>query len=677
MIRRDDNAPRPRGTSVLRPRRVHTRAAPRRGTPAPRVRRIFALLLLALAGSAGALTPPAAARSPAWAAPLTVDGPSQDIIGLSGTSVARDGTGGVVYLKKVDGVQHVFVARLIGGVFQPPEQLDASFSAPSSQPVIAAGNGGLLVVAFINGGSLYAVDRTSAQSAYDPPLDLFDGASNPSIQMTLLGKTYLAFTAIDGSGHDVRAAYYYHDKWALEPTPLNAVAADDAGTGSGRPAVAAAGDGVAIVAWGERGHIYSRRVWATSPSVVYEQADVPSLGGQMEVSADQPAVATGGDSSYAAVTFREVVTNGTVNQDRVLVNRLHGSVYDGVDDADGLSTPGSDGADQPQDAAAEYGSGFVLSAREDSNQLWTTVLGSNESPGATFQVDSLPNSAPPDGTSGMDGLFTGLITWQQNPLFGMPEIRARYYDGSMLQPEVVVSSPNSGPTDAAQGLATAGDLNGDGMIAWVQGTGASNRIVAAQLYAPPGAIAVQSAFQYVRTSQPTLVWSAAREPWGPLPYMVTLDGTPLASTTATSLAPGPLSQGPHTWRVTGTNPAGLSTAARTATVFVDTIPPSANLTLTGKLQVGSVVHVYVSYTDSPPPVAPADASGVVSVIVNWGDGTSYPITHGKFHVYPRAGRYRLTVTVTDRAGNVTTLTDQVRILPKPSPPTQSTTNAPF
>ena len=39
--------------------------------------------------------------------------------------------------------------------------------------------------------------------------------------------------------------------------------------------------------------MYTRRVWAASPSVVFEQADVPSLGGGSEVSADHPAVAVG------------------------------------------------------------------------------------------------------------------------------------------------------------------------------------------------------------------------------------------------------------------------------------------------------------------------------------------------------------------------------------------------
>lgn len=628
---------------------------------------LAAPLLLALAGSASAPAT-AGAQVPEWGPPLIIDGPSSDITALSGIAIAHDGTGGVVYLKNVNGVAHVFVSRLVGGVFQGPEQVDGSLSGPSSQPVIGAGNGGLLLVAFINGGALYVVDRASAQAPYGAPQDLSDGASNPAIQTTYLSKAYLAFTVADGDGHDVRAAFYDNGSWGVEPTPLNAIAADDAGTGLARPAVAAAGDGVGIVAWGEGGHIYSRRVWGTSPSVVYEQADIASLSGWSEISADQPAVATGGDSSYADVTFQETFANSTASQDRVLVNRLHGSVYDGAVGADGLSTPGSDGADQPQDSAGDYGIGFSLTERENSNQLWATVFGQNGTPGVAFQADSQQNSAPPYATSAIDGLFTGLIAWQETPPLGTPEIRIRYYNGSTLQPEVVISSPSQGPTDAADGLVTGGDIGGDAALAWVQGTGSSRQIVADLLYQGPGAIATASGFQYARTTRPALVWSVSNEAWGPVQYVLTLDGVEAVQSAATSFVPPvPLSQGPHTWQVTATNPAGLTTSTRTATVFVDTVPPTVTVSLTGKLRAGSVVHAYVAYTDAPAPLLPADASGIASVTIKWGDGTSYSITHGKFHVYKRAGRYLLSAIVTDQAGNTTTITRLVKIVPKPKP----------
>jgi hypothetical protein len=223
------------------------------------------------------------------------------------------------------GVKHVFVSRLTGGVFTPAEQVDASLSGASSQPVIAAGDGGLLLVAFVNSGQLYVVTRTSVSAPFSAPQPLAAGASEPSIAVSIHGKGYLAFTVIGSGGHNVRVAYYNAGQWSLVDAPLDAVPASDAGAGGGRPRVAASGDGVAIVVWGEAGHVYSRRVWATSPSVVFEQADVPSVAGFNEVSADSPSVGTGDDDSFAQVVFHEVVTNGTFQRSRVLMRRLRGS----------------------------------------------------------------------------------------------------------------------------------------------------------------------------------------------------------------------------------------------------------------------------------------------------------------------------------------------------------------
>jgi hypothetical protein len=624
-----------------------------------------ALALVAALASLIAL-PGGAWAQPTPAPPVVVDGPSADITTLSGLSVARDGTGGLVYLKSVLGVPHVFVLRLLGGTFQAPEQLDAALPGASSQPVIAAGYGGLLLTAFINGGRLYVVDRLNAFSSYGPPLDLFDGAANPSLQATPFGKAYLAFTAAGAGGGDVRTAFYYRGRWALESAPLDAVAADDAGSGTGRPRVAAAGDGVAIVVWGEAGHIFSRRVWGTSPSIVDEQADVPSLSGWGEISADQPSVAAGGDSSYAPVVFDEHLSNGSQQQSRVLMRRLRGSEYENVAQPDGLTTPAMGGADQPQVVMGEYGRGFATSARDDSNALFAEALGNNGIAGGLGRVDSLQNTTPPDGVPAMAGLFSALIAWQQNPgSAGIPEIRIRYAtDGLTLGPELLVSSPTLGATDAASGLSAAGDGAGEAAAAWVQGTGSTTRIVVAQLYQSPGSFAATAAFQYVRSAEPVLTWSRAHAHWGPLRYSMTIDGVPLAQTTATSLrVPSRLRDGVHTWQVTAVNPAGRASRTRVARIWVDTVAPAVHLKLTGSRRSGSLLHVYVTYTDAPPPELPANASGIADVVVKWGDRSSNRIRHGKFHAYKRAGRYKLSVIVVDRAGNTTTLLRTVKIAP--------------
>jgi PKD domain len=596
-----------------------------------------------------------AGSGPAFTGADVIDGPSSKIVSLGGLSIARDGTGGLAYLKdNASGVAHVFVSALSAGAFEAPEQIDARLSGASSQPVIAAGIGGVLLIAFVNQDRVYVVQRGSSTAAYSNPHLVFQGAINPSLEMTNFGKAYLAFTAQrPGGGDNVRTAFYYLGKWRLEHAPLNAIPNDDAGTGNGAPKVAASGDGVAIVAWGEIGHVYTRRVWGTAPSVVDEQADVPSLSGSKEILAQSPAVASGGDSAFADVVFQEILADG---QSRVLVRRLQGSQYNR---SYRLNPTGVARADQPGVAVGEYGSGIATAAAEGTNQLFAERLGTHGQPGGLESIDSLTNAAVPDAVPAIAKLSEPLIVWQQDQgALGVPEIRLRLTDDTGgLGPPQAISSPFDGPSEAASGLAVGADLPGDVAAAWVQGTGSSTRIMAAKLALPPGEFDALSRAGYVRTVHPTLAWSTASELWGTVSYAVQLDGQTVGHTSDTSLTvAGSLSQGPHVWDVAATNPAGLTRSAQAAMVFVDTVPPSVSVTLSGAARVGAHDHISVEAADPAPGLPASDASGVAQITVDWGDGTTVQIKHGKFHIYRKPGHYVITVTVADRAGNITTVT---------------------
>ena len=506
---------------------------------------------------------------------------------------------------------------------------------------------------------------------------LASGASNPAIAITNLSKAYLAFTANDGSGHDVRGAYYYQGNWEVEPGSFNVTPADDAGTGTGRPAVAAAGDGVGIVVWGEGGHIYTRRVWGvppsgTGPSIAYEQADIPSLGGWNEVSASDPVIGSGGDSSYVSVAFNEVFANGSQQQSRVLMRRLRGGIYDILAQPDGLSTPGVEGADDPRLAAGEYGEGFVTSSREASNELVEMRLGNNGAPGGISQLDSLPNTAAPFAAPAPAGLHSDLIAWQESPPADSPQIRARFFDGTSFGPEQVLSSPAMGPTDAADGLLTDGDGAADAVAVWVQGSAGSRAIVAAQLYQPPGSFGALKRSRYARSVEPTLTWSASRELWGPLRYVVTVDGIQVGQTTrnlaraAHPAAPGTADPGTPHMAGDGDQPGGRGAqrqhrhgvrrhdraqrprqADREADAGLPDPHPDPRLgrrrNPSGRGFRDQVGPGAVGRRRSPP----ASSAG------------------SKFHVYRKVGRYRVTVIVIDRAGNTTTVVENIRIKEPP------------
>jgi hypothetical protein len=633
--------------------------------------RLLALGLLAGLVAAGGAT--AATRRTPTLSPtnVVVDGPSADITSLNGLSVARDGAGALVYVRNVGGVSHVFVSRLLGGSFQPPQQVDAGLSAASSQPVIAAGQGGLLLVSFVNQGNVYVAQATGTQSPIAAPALLFAGALNPSLSLSPSGKAYLAFTAVGAANDQVRTAFYSSGQWSLEPDPLNADPSAAAGMGGGRPSVVCAGDGVGIVAWGESGHIYTRRVVGTSPSVAVLQADPVAVDGWQVISTSGPAISSGGDSSYASVTFQAELANGAARQSRVLMNHLHAGQYDGIFEADGLQTGGPEGADQPQTAVTEFGAGWVTSETDQSHQLFAAVLGTNAGAQGTERIDSSSNASAPDAVAATAGVTSTLIAWQQTPgISGPAEIRVRYApDGSDLGPEQVVSSPAFGATNADSGLAAGGDVAGDGAIAWIQGAGADTRVVTGQLYQTPGNFVPAFTFRYATSATPVLAWSASAESWGAPRYAVEFDGVPIDQTYGTAIrTPAPVADGRHTWAVTAANQAGLTTAARLATVFVDTVHPHVTVRLTGRRTVGLRQTIAVTRSDPPPPGAPASAaSGLASTVLRWGDGTRVQIGHTARHTFKRARAYTVTVTVTDRAGNRTVITRKLTIKRKPKP----------
>jgi hypothetical protein len=619
------------------------------------------LALLVLAGTARAQPTPVMEPS------STIAGPSAAIQGLSGLAVSRDGSGGLAYLASVGGVNHVFVSPLSGGAFGAPVEIDSGLPGASSQPVIAAGDGGLLIIAFINGGQLFVVSRPSAAAALSAPQGLASGALNPSLAISIHSEGYLAFTTPDGAGYDVRDFYYYQGQWQEESGALNATPADDAGIGTGAPQVAAAGDSEAIVVWGENGHVFARRVWYAMISPEFEQADPQSMDGYNEDAAQAPVIGVGDNSSYTDVAFDETFTNGSQSFSRVLVNRLVASTFQGAVVADGQPFTGSPGATEAGISMMQYGNGFVTSELGGSNQVWATILGQNGAPGTAAEIDSLPNATPPDPTSAIAGDYSGLIAWQHDPgLLGSPEIRARFYANSAFGPELVASNPALGPTEAAEGLLAAGDHGGDVAIAFVQGTGSSTTIQVAPLIYPPGSFGVNSAPHYRKSATPALTWSAPRELWGPTTYVVAVDGVAAGSSSTTSFTPTtPLSQGPHTFVVTAENEHGLTSLASPGHFFVDSIPPTGTFTLSGSDRPGALLHLRVNYADVPAGVPPADTSGVATVLVNWGDRASNRIrVHTATHRYKRTGRYKLTITITDRAGNRTVLTRELRITAK-------------
>jgi len=584
----------------------------------------------------------------------TIDAP---VTSLGDLDVARDGTGAVVYLKSVGGADHVFVSRLQDGAWQPPEQLDAGLAA-SSQPVVAAGDGGELAIAFISGGSLFTTVKPAANQPYSALQLVASPALNPSIDLSINDVAYVSFTnPAGGGGGDVDIARKERKAtaFAIVPSALDIAATNGAGVGSGRSRVAVAADGVALVVWGEAGQVFARRVFEQMVSVAPQPAMIPAGGPYPAVAADLPDVDVQDDSSFAWVTFRESFADGSGNRFRAVARRLVGSQFDPGAIVDGLGGfPSADTVGPPRVAINGRGEGYIATA----------------STGASFGAvikDRVLNPAVPVGTgppgaalpvAAADDNGDGLIAWQSSDL----TIHARQYTNrrasrvvQLPQGETPVSSA---PTDAADGLEAAADRAGDVAIAFVQGPAGARSLAVASFDRAPGAFRLSSGSSFRNVGRTPLKWTAAFELWGGLTYTVEVDGQVAGTTTATALALPTLPAGVHRWRVIATDRRGQVTATPLRLLRQDPAPPRATVRVTGARRRGQAIRVAVRASD--PGRARRTASGVGRVVISWGDGSRTVARRGT-HRYRRGGRRTIRVTAFDRAGNSVVLRRSVRI----------------
>ena len=125
--------------------------------------------------------------------------------------MAADGTGGLVYRKRVEGRAHIFAAQYAGGKWGAPQRVDTGEAFESSFPAIAAGEGGRLVVVWANHYSsttdgLFSAALEPGSTGFQPPVpvDLDIGQATgtyPSVAMNLSGQALVAYrviTAVSG-----------------------------------------------------------------------------------------------------------------------------------------------------------------------------------------------------------------------------------------------------------------------------------------------------------------------------------------------------------------------------------------------------------------------------------------------------------------------------------------------
>ncbi len=655
------------------------------GAVRPPARALTAVVLAAAAFSLAS-----AARAGAVILPAkTIDGPSEDIVGFGGAAMAEDGTGGLVYLKRVGGVPHVYVSRFAAGRWQAPMRVDTEQQFGASWPRIGAAEGGELIVVWATpfatehghpvyellGSELAPGSSTFGRPAIvDPDIQEATGTS-PDLAVTSTGQADVVYRVANFSAtvpllrpsdvvESVRVASFNGERWSSlgsvnrepglsmrPPTEANA------------PQIALGPTGSGVVVWQEPeasgvGRIWARRLFGSSLDYVMPVSATSYNGVPINNDADAPAVAIS-KLGQAEVAYRQPYAGGSpLPGARIFLNTLpdgeseSGQQFLGALQADpsigggklaSVGRPSID-VDERRETRLLYDANGQPRVVErtgkgvlSSSTLGTPFTGSLLGPAPELASAAVVN--PEDG---------GVSAWPSTDAQGRPGVGVRedFPDGAVQT--ALLSGGAGGPIGE---IAVGRSGLGDGLVAFQQGPIGNAAIVGAQVTAPPAPFAVTLPKTWIRPAQLRVVWAAAESANGPLTYQPVLDGRAMGSaTTGLSYAfpTHSVSTGTHDVQLIARDIYGQEILTAESSVKVDGAPPRVRITKRGRT-------VVVRVSDR--------GSGLVSssVRVSFGDGAFSNKHRNAAHRYGRGGVFTVHVTARDRAGNRVAVHRRVRL----------------
>jgi len=601
------------------------------------------LALLALA----ALTP---AASAGWFAAQPLDGPSPDIEKLGGVDLSRDGTGGLVYIKRADGVPHVFLSRFNGGQFRPGERVDNGIAAGATEAVVAAADFGRLAIVWTAGNSVYGsvvVGNAGAPGPLVGPTALHAAAGAPSgvaLDMGINGAAYTSYAVPSPGGSDVRVSRLEGATWTPVGAPLDIDPPRSAGLGSQRSDVGVSAEGNGLVTWGEdhadgRPRLYARRVTGLNPSSFPQELSVPAVGSAPGGRADSADVDIEDDGSFAWAVFRQDVGG----RSRSFARRLLGSTFDPP-----VALDGGPGTSAPRFAMNGRGQGLAVLENPGGG------VGGSFNYNDLFEAgQSLHSSASTEGAGPQPASSEHrevALAWRVVAPAGTVSIRGRLKPEPTkpFGPEVELSRPDLGPVAAGQYAVSADRLAGFA-VAMVQGAPGSRTLTVAVHDRPPGRPGAIARSGWSNKLRPKLEWRPGIDLWGPQRYRVVVGGQVVGETTGSSLIPRRrLRAGrPLPYRVIAIDGRGQETPSRTRVVRFDNQGPKITVRVSGRRAAGRGLRVVARANDGK-------GSGVTRIRVRYGDSKRTTSQRGRrlrgVHSY-RRGRFKLRVAAFDVAGN--------------------------
>lgn len=620
----------------------------------PRLCLTALLALLALAAAA-----PGA--SAAWFPSEPVDGPAPEIERLGGVDLARDGTGALAYVKRVNDVPHVFVARHLGGAWRGPERVDNGLDGAAGEVAVAAADGYRLAVVWTAGGKVYGSIVQGNDEQPGPllgPTELYSDDRGPvtdlSLDMGINGTAYATFSAPGGGGTDLRAVRLQDITWQLIGDPLDIDPGQPAGKGAQRARVAVSAEGNALAVWGEdhpegRPRVYGRRITGLTPSSAPQELSLNDFQGRTGGNADSPDLDIEDDGSFAWAVFRQSFAGGG---SRSIARRLLGSQFEAPVALDGGPDTGA-----PRIAMNGKGIGETVVESGGGGLLGSFLSFDAFQPAAPLH--SQPSQQPTEPKVAVSEHREVAAAWRVADGAGSATIQGRLKpDERAIEGETQLSRGDLGTVAPGQFAATADRLSGFA-VAMIQGAPGTPRWVSVAVYdRPPGAPGGQTTGTYQRKVRPTFKWRPGLDLWGAQRYRVFVNGQIIGETDQTFLqAKQPLAADgtPQRWRVIAIDRRGQQTSSKERFIRLDKLPPRVVVRVKGRRKRGQPLKITVTGLDGR-------GSGVDYVYVTYGDKAvaKQLKRFSAVHRY-RKGKFELVAKVVDKAGNVTRKTVSLRI----------------
>jgi hypothetical protein len=593
--------------------------------------------------------------------------------------MAEDGTGGVVYLKRVEGVAHVFVARYVEGHWLAPMRVDTEEPYAASTPRIGAADGGELVVvwatpfATVKGKPVYELLSSTlgpGSSMFGPAMIVdpnirYDVGTSPDLAMSSTGQADVVYRVITvGEGEvspipllrpgdvveEVRVAHFDGEKWAR----LGAINRDPGvsmrpPTAANAPQIAIGQTGNAVVVWQEPdidgvARIWARRLFGSNLDYVLPVSATSFAGAPIGTDADAPSVAIS-RLGQAEVAYRQQAGPGSpLPGPRIFVNTLPdgeseaGAEFVGASIADNSVAGGAAATVGPPDV--DIAEKRELRLLYDSNGAPRVIEGSNRTLTGALTLGPPFAGSDQAAVSVMNPSGGGVSAWPSADPQGHPAVAVRedFPEGAV---QTALVSGGAGGEVAELAVGRSG--LGDGIVAFQQGPLGAAAIVATQVSAPPAQFVVNVPHGWIKPSQAVISWLPAPSANAPISYNVVLDGRELrtpAGAYELRLNPRGLGSGRHRVQVLATDSYGEATLTPPATLSVDGEPPTVEIERT---QGGRAVTVRIRDAYSG-----VDAA---AVSVSFGDGHSARDGTTFHHRYAQAGIYHIVVHVRSSLGN--------------------------